>query len=125
LSLGALADNLAVEEGRVEDALAMLTDAYRINRDLGMPSAQTAMDLHRFARGLAFAGRAKAAACVFSCADALYEEIGARARPLTAERDEKTLSAIRAQLDDSAFAEAWNQGRALTADEAVALALDS
>jgi len=124
LSLGALADNLAVEEGRVEDALPMLAEAYRINRDLGMPSAQTAMDLHRFARGLAFAGRAAAAARVFACAEALYEEIGARARPLTAERDEKTLSAIRAQLDDSVFAEAWDQGRALTADEAVALVLD-
>jgi hypothetical protein len=55
----------------------------------------------------------------------LYEEIGARARPLTAERDEKTLSAIRTQLDDSAFVEAWEQGRAMSADEAVALALDS
>jgi tetratricopeptide (TPR) repeat protein len=125
LSLGALADNLAVEEGRVEDALPMLTEAYRINRDLGMPSAQTAMDLHRFARGLAFAGRAAAAARVFACAEALYEEIGARARPLTAERDEKTLSTIRTQLNDSAFAEEWERGRALSPDEAVALALGS
>jgi predicted ATPase/class 3 adenylate cyclase len=122
LALGALADNLALEEGRVEDALPMLTEAYRINRDLGMPSAQTAMDLHRFARGLALAGRATAAARVFACAEALYEEIGARARPLTAERDEETLSSIRTQLSDSAFAEAWEQGRLLTADEAVALA---
>jgi hypothetical protein len=59
---------------------------------------------------------------VFACAEALYEEIGARARPLTAERDEETLSSIRTQLSDSAFAEAWEQGRLLTADEAVALA---
>ena len=29
------------------------------------------------------------------------------------------------QLDEAAFAEAWEQGQALTADEAVALALDS
>ena len=125
LSLGALADNLAVEEGRANDALAMLTEAYRINRELGMPLAQTAMDLHRFARGLAFAGRAVAAARVFSCAEALYGEIGARARPLTAARDAKTLDAIRAKVDDAVFAEAWEQGQALTPDEAVALALDS
>jgi hypothetical protein len=32
---------------------------------------------------------------------------------------------IRAQLDGSGFAEAWEEGRKLTADEAVALALDS
>jgi predicted ATPase/class 3 adenylate cyclase len=125
LSLGALADNFAVEEGRVEDALSMLTEAYRIHRELGMPSVQTAMDLCRLARGLAFAGRAVAAARVLASANTLYEEIGARARPLTAERDEKTLSAIRTQLNDSAFAEAWERGRTLSPDEAVALALDA
>jgi tetratricopeptide (TPR) repeat protein len=120
LSLGALADNIALEEGRVEDALPMLMEAYRIDRDLGMPSTQTAMDLHRLARGLVMAGRAAAAARAFACAEALYEEIGARARPLTAERDTKTLTAIRAQLDGAAFAEVWDEGRRLTADETVA-----
>jgi hypothetical protein len=43
----------------------------------------------------------------------------------TARMNEKTLSTIRARLDESAFAEAWEQGRALTIDEAVALALES
>jgi len=36
-----------------------------------------------------------------------------------------TLTAIRSHLDETAIAEAWEQGRALTADEAVRLALDS
>ena len=49
--------------------------------------------------------------------------IGARARPINAERDENTLSAIRTQLDDDALAAAWQEGKALTPDEAVALAL--
>jgi len=31
---------------------------------------------------------------------------------------------IRAKLDDARFDEAWKEGRALTLDEAVALALD-
>jgi hypothetical protein len=39
--------------------------------------------------------------------------------------NEETIRTIRAQLDEVAFAEAWEQGRPLTADEAVALALDS
>ncbi len=39
--------------------------------------------------------------------------------------NERTLTAIRAQLDEAAFAEAWEQGRALAVDEAVTLALDS
>jgi hypothetical protein len=37
----------------------------------------------------------------------------------------KTLAAIRPQLDEAAFGDAWAQGQALTADEAVALALDA
>ena len=37
---------------------------------------------------------------------------------------DQALSAIRAQLDEAAFADAWEQGRTLTADEAVALALE-
>ena len=35
----------------------------------------------------------------------------------------ESLAQIRARLDDAAFLEAWEQGRALTADEAVTLAL--
>lgn len=38
---------------------------------------------------------------------------------------EITLASIRTQLDAAAFDEAWERGRALTADAAVALALDS
>jgi hypothetical protein len=39
--------------------------------------------------------------------------------------NEETLTTIRTQLDEPTLVEAWEQGRALTADEAVALALDS
>jgi hypothetical protein len=39
--------------------------------------------------------------------------------------NEQTLSSIRTQLDEAAFAEAWEQGRKLTAEQAVTLALDS
>jgi hypothetical protein len=39
--------------------------------------------------------------------------------------NERTLAAIRSRLDETAFAEAWEQGRTLTADEAVALASGS
>lgn len=39
--------------------------------------------------------------------------------------NEQTLATIRTQLDGEALAEAWEQGRALTIDDAVALALDS
>ena len=36
---------------------------------------------------------------------------------------EETLTIVREQVDEAAFAEAWEQGRTLTAAEAVTLAL--
>jgi hypothetical protein len=39
--------------------------------------------------------------------------------------NDEALTLIRAQLDEAAFAEAWEQGRTLTANEAVALGLDA
>jgi predicted ATPase/class 3 adenylate cyclase len=123
-ALGALA-SLALEQGRARDAVSMMKDVLHIDRDRGA-HLQTAFDLSRFARALAFAGGAAAeAARLLSSAEALREEIGAGVPPFLAKVNEETLTAIRTQLDDAAFAVAWEQGRALTADEAVALALDS
>jgi predicted ATPase/class 3 adenylate cyclase len=123
LSLGALADNFARDEGRVEDALSMLTEAYRIHRDLDMPAQQAAFDLHRFASGLAAAGKPVAAARVLASAETVLEENDARVRPVIAEGIDQTIRAIRAQLDEPALGEAWAEGRALTPDEAVDLAV--
>jgi len=70
------------------------------------------------------AGKADTAARLLSCFEALREQIGV-SEAWVARMNEETLSAIRARLEEGAFADAWEQGRALTVDEAVALALDS
>jgi hypothetical protein len=101
----------------------MLKENHPIYRDLG-DLLGIATNLCRFARALAFAGRAATAARLLSCFEALSEEIGGTEVWVTRDNEE-TLAAIRAQLDEAAFAEAWAQGRTLTADEAVALALDA
>jgi len=123
ITLGALAMH-AVEDGRVGEAVSMLKESHRLHRELGDP-IQTALDVFRFAALLAAEGRAVTAARVFSSSDALCEEIGFGLRPWDPEFVERTLTTIRAQLDEATFAEAWEQGRTLTADEAIALALDS
>ena len=81
IALAFLVD-IALDQGRVEDAVSPAESSYRIFRDLGN-LLLIAFCFGRFAR------------------------------------------AIRHQLDEAAFAEVWNQGRALTADEAVALALNA
>ena len=55
----------------------------------------------------------------------MREEMGARFRPWALKMNEDTLSIVRPQLSEGAFTRAWEQGRQLTPDEAVAHALQS
>jgi predicted ATPase/class 3 adenylate cyclase len=122
-SLGQLAP-YARDEGRVEDALSMLQESIRILRDLG-DRLGIAEDLGRVARTLAVAGEADTAVRLVSSCEALFEETGRSAPSWVAKRNEETLAIARTDLDEAALAEALEQGRAVTIDEAVALALDS
>ena len=121
-ALTVLADH-AVDEGRGQGALTMLTDAYRLYREVG-DLYRGAIIVSRIAGVLASMGRAATAARLLSCSETLHSEIGANP-PWVARIHEEALTTIRAQLDESAFTEAWEQGQALTADEAVALAVAS
>jgi predicted ATPase len=131
-ALSALAQ-YALDEGRVDDAVLFnLEEAHRIYR--GRRSHHDrywdAILVCRFARALALEGRAAVAAQLLACFESLVEEMRAESGSALVESwvvrmNEVTLTAIRDRLDKAAIAEAWEQGRALTADEAVALALDS
>jgi predicted ATPase/class 3 adenylate cyclase len=120
--LGTLAE-YALEEGRVQDALPMLKEHMRIDRDLDNP-LETAIALRRFAWALALTGRGATAVQLLSCSEVMRLEMGFK-RSWFGEPEEEELGRIRAQLDEAAFAEAWEHGRKLTVDEAVDLALDS
>ena len=122
VSLSVLA-SFVREDGRIEEALSMLNEAYLIARDLG-DRVESADILSRFADILASAQRPTTAAHLLSCSETLRDEFGTE-RSWVASRNEETLARIGAQLDEAAFAQAWEQGRALTPDDAVALALES
>ena len=113
----------AAAEGRVEEAAMMLEEAYELNRELG-DRFREAIIVCRFARVLAFAGRPEAAARTLATGETLYEQMAASPMGWLKRGNDEALALIRARLDDAAFLEAWEQGRKLTADEAVALALD-
>jgi predicted ATPase/class 3 adenylate cyclase len=110
-------------EDRLQDASSTLKQALRIFRELGN-LLEIAINLGRFAAIFAREGRAATAGRLLSRSEALTEEIGSSTPPWAATRNEHTLTTIRSQLDEAALDEAWEQGRALTIDEAVALALD-
>ncbi|HEY1365658.1 MAG TPA: BTAD domain-containing putative transcriptional regulator [Gaiellaceae bacterium] len=123
LTLDQLA-SYARDEGRIDDALAMLKESLGILRELGDPLG-VGENLGRFARVLAVAGRPETAAQILSGSEAVYGETGGGVLLWVAKMNEETLALLRTQLSDAALAEARDQGRALTIDETVALALDA
>ena len=119
--LGSLAFR-AADEGRFDDAHALQSQSLRIDLELGnLPFVS--VDLVRFALISVRTGKPFVAAQLLSRATTLRDEIGFALESWMTEETEEALAAVRAQLDDEAFAEAWEQGAKLSLDEAVALAL--
>ena len=122
-SLGALG-LYAVDDGRVEEALQLLAESTRMWRSRGRGDLdEVVLNLCSFARAAVSTGRAQLAVHLLAAATSLNEEIGAAETPHAADFNELTLAIIRSQLDEASFAEAWERGRKLTFNEAVALAL--
>jgi predicted ATPase/class 3 adenylate cyclase len=113
---------LARVDGRFADAIAMLEDALRIDRDQGA-LLQTSFDLCRFARALVDIGDGERAGVLLGAAEAIREEIGAGWAPWLATTVEETRAHALGQLGEAAFAEAWEEGKTLAADAAIAFAL--
>jgi hypothetical protein len=84
-----------------------------------------AENLGRLAHVLARLGEAAVAARLPSSSETLRGQIGSNSTPAVARKNEETMVAIRGTLGDEALAEAWEEGRALTTDAAVELALAS
>jgi predicted ATPase/class 3 adenylate cyclase len=121
-SLGALGE-YATYEGRLEEAVQLLKESMGIYLELKDPE-YIAASLCRFARVLALSGSVAAAAQVLARAEALYLEIGRTIDRWLVTFNDETRTAIRDRLDEAAMARAAEEGRKLTVDEAVALALE-
>jgi predicted ATPase len=116
----------AVADGRVCLALPLLVESTRKWRDWGeLYWGEVGLNVCGFARAAAIAGNVEVAVQLLSAAASLNEQTGAAEESFVADLNEGTLVIIQSQLDEVAFAEAWEQGRTLTLDDAVALALDS
>jgi tetratricopeptide (TPR) repeat protein len=117
----------ALAEGRIADALPLLTEAIQIWRDLD--GAKIQMFLWRVAWALALLGQLRMATCLVSLCErddrAIAHSLPAVYVSWIAEVEERTLGIVRAGLAEDAFAAAWEQGRNLAIDEAVTLALDA
>jgi tetratricopeptide (TPR) repeat protein len=113
---------LAIREGRVADTPALLKESLRIKQDMGN-LLETAVGLCHAAQTLATVGRLDTAAQLIASYEALSEEIGSW--PWVNRMKDETLQILHAQIDPQGFELAWTQGRRLSADKAIALALDA
>jgi non-specific serine/threonine protein kinase len=115
---------LARNEGRLPEAASMLKESIRMSGELE-DRLELAINFGRIAAVFADEGRAEAAARLLASSEALTAQLGVDDPWWAARRNEETLAIIRKRLDDAALAAAWEQGRTLSLDEAIALALAS
>jgi tetratricopeptide (TPR) repeat protein len=114
----------AADDGHIERAVAMLKESHALHMRVGDP-VQMNFAVWRFAALLATAGHAAAATTVLSASDALANEAGIDLNSWDPTAVPETLEKIRARLEEAAVEKAWQEGRTLTVDQAVELALDA
>ena len=117
----------ALDEGRIDDGLSLLRQSIRMSTRLTR-AVRIQEKVLRFAYAFAAQKKPEVAASLLSFSTTRIEQtqsVTPYGVAYTAEMKEKTLTLIRGQLEDAALAEAWQQGRTLTEEEALALALNS
>ncbi|HEX9738087.1 MAG TPA: adenylate/guanylate cyclase domain-containing protein [Candidatus Limnocylindria bacterium] len=113
---------LAGKEGRPLDALTLYYQSLALKRDVG-DLGEIAIGLAGSALALARVGDSASAARLLGSAATLGQEVGIGEAWVVRDREE-ALELVRAQLHETAFSEAWEEGARLALDEAVDLALD-
>ena len=119
-SLGNLA-NVAFEQGDYPAARTLAEESPAIRR--GLSDRQKIADsLEGLAAVVAALGSSLRAARIWGVAQRLREEVGSPTSPNELPRYDRRVAAARVALgDDSAFDRAWQEGRALTLEQAIAL----
>lgn len=69
-------------------------------------------------------GKVKRAARLFAWAGAMHEKLGDHRPPVEQNSVERDLAVIRSKVDESEFANFSAEGRTMTVEQAIALALD-
>jgi tetratricopeptide (TPR) repeat protein len=114
---------LAGKEGRALDSVNLHYQSLTLKRDIG-DLGEIAVGLAGTALALVRVGDSASAARLLGSAAALREEVGIGEAWVARDRDE-ALDLARAQLNEAAFAQAWEDGGRLTLDGAIDLALEA
>jgi tetratricopeptide (TPR) repeat protein len=111
----------ALGQGRLEEAAGWLHQAMTASRALSdQPSI--AWCLAGLASVAALDEQPERAARLWGAADKLRQSIGCRPAPAARATYERAMAAAHAQLGEDAFAAAWDAGRVMTLEQAIAYA---
>jgi tetratricopeptide (TPR) repeat protein len=112
----------AEREGRLPDAVALLQESIRVALAQDDP-AHTAFMLPRLALLIATAGEGEVAAKLLAYATKRQQDLGVDPPPYVAKPTDETMALLRTQLNESVLTALFEQGRTLSADAALDLAL--
>jgi predicted ATPase/DNA-binding winged helix-turn-helix (wHTH) protein/Tfp pilus assembly protein PilF len=110
-------------QGDISSARVLYQEGLTISRDVG-DKRQIAYALEGFAAMAADLGNCLRAACLWGAAARLREEIGLPLPIKERSRFDERIATSRATAGGAAFDHAWQQGRALTLEQAIELALE-
>ncbi|MBK7474204.1 MAG: tetratricopeptide repeat protein [Betaproteobacteria bacterium] len=114
---------LALDQDDLPRACSLFRESLTIQRELG-DRRGIADSLAGLAAAVPRVGGSLDAARIFGAAEQLRIEIGSPLAPKDQPRHDRRVAAARSVLgDDAAFDRAWQEGRALTTEEAINLAL--
>jgi predicted ATPase/class 3 adenylate cyclase len=125
-AVGAASTNLGwAELGKGDHARAagLFRESLSQFRELNNP-VDIAECLEGFAGVAGARGEGERAARLYGVADSLRESLGAPLLPGDRPRYERHLSLARSLLDEAAWKQAWDEGRAMTVEDATAYALE-
>jgi predicted ATPase/Tfp pilus assembly protein PilF len=115
--------NVALAQGDYERAEALYEESLAIFQELGSQWG-IANALKKFAKLAGVKGQRERAARLLGAAEALREAIGAPMHLPERSDYEQIVTELRSALGDEAFAVAWEEGRAMTLEQAIAYALE-
>ncbi len=113
---------LALKQGDYEPATRFYKESLVLRQETGEKEGIAAA-MEGLASIAGAQGQAKRAAQIFGAAAALRNSMGAPLTPIERVSHERTVSAVRTQLNNPAFAKAWAEGQAMALEQAVEVAL--
>ncbi len=115
---------VAMRERDWERAIARLGESLEVRQEIG-DKGGSAWCLERLA-GVAMAqGQAEKAVRLFGVATVLRSSIGSVIDPVDQDRYKKNINSLHAKLGREKYKAAWDEGRAMTMEQAVAYALEN